>query len=70
MYKVLQKLALKSGRFVADVLELFLIDLAYGKSKYRRRGPRLRPIIHRTYNRRTVIVQQPVPIVRPVKDKE
>lgn len=74
MNKVLQKsvrkLALKSGSFVADALELVLIDLAYGKAKYRRRGPRLRPIIHRTYNRRTVIVQQPVPIVRHVRSTE
>lgn len=70
MYKLLQKLAIKSGRWIADAIELFLIDLAYGKSKYRRRGARLRPIIHRTYNRRTVVVQQPVPIGRQVNGKE
>lgn len=70
LQKSVQKLALKGGSWIADALELFLIDLAYGKAKYRRRGPRLRPIIHRTYNRRTVIVQQPVPIVRHAKSTE
>ena len=70
MYKLLQKLAIKSGRLVVYAIELFLIDFTYGKSKYRKRGARLRPIIHRTYNRRTVIVQQPVPLDRQVNGKE
>jgi hypothetical protein len=49
----------KSLRFIAGAIELVMIDLAWGKGKYRKRGPKMRPIIHRTYNR-TVVVREPL----------
>lgn len=59
----------KSVRGIAAAIELILIDLVFGKSKYRRRGAKMRPIIHRTYNRRTVIIREPVP-THKVQSKE
>lgn len=70
MYKLVRKLAVQTIRWVADACELLLIDLTYGKGKYRSRGARLRPIIHRTYNHRTVVIREPAPIVYKVKSKE
>lgn len=57
---MLVKGAETTGMMVAGCIELVLIDLVYGKAKYRKRGPKMRPIIHRTIHRRTVVIQQPV----------
>lgn len=42
-------------------IELVMIDLVFGKSKYRKRGARMRPIIHRTYNRTVYIRREMLP---------
>lgn len=44
-----------SIRAIAGTIELCLIDLAFGKSRYRKRYPKMRPIIHKTYNRTYVV---------------
>lgn len=54
----LKRLARKSGQFLADSIHQVLIDAVFGKSKYRKKGARVRPIIHRTINNtRTIIVK-------------
>lgn len=62
---------IKSAQFIgmglATGIELVLIDLTFGKSKYRKHGARMRPIIHRTVNHRTVIIQQPVAVTERVQ---
>lgn len=74
MDKILRKVAdvlEKSITVFAASIELVLIDLVFGKAKYRRHGPKMRPIIHRTYNK-TVIARTPAPRVRvyEVKTKQ
>jgi hypothetical protein len=53
---------------IINGVELVAIDFVFGKARYRKRGPKMRPIIHRTYNR-TVVVREPLPSERvyPVK---
>ncbi|HEY7348099.1 MAG TPA: hypothetical protein VH599_07235 [Ktedonobacterales bacterium] len=71
MDKILRKVAdvlEKSISGVAASVELVLIDLVFGKAKYRRHGPKMRPIIHRTYNK-TVIVREPLERVHIVKTR-
>jgi hypothetical protein len=46
-----------------NAVELILIDGVFGKGKYRKRGAKPRPIIHRTYNR-TYIVRPRLPSER------
>lgn len=46
---------------IAGAIELVMIDLAWGKGKYRKRGPKMRPIIHRTYNRTVYIRREMLP---------
>jgi hypothetical protein len=61
---LLEKVALQG--IIGSIIfaaELVAIDLAFGKSWHRKRGPRPRPIIHRTYNR-TIIYRPPVPSER------
>ena len=54
----LKRLACKGGQFLADSIHQVLIDAVFGKSKYRKKGARMRPIIHRTINNeRTIIVK-------------
>jgi 2C-methyl-D-erythritol 2,4-cyclodiphosphate synthase len=48
---------------IISAIELVLIDAVFGKSKYRKRGAKMRPIIHRTYNR-TIVVRSSVPSER------
>jgi hypothetical protein len=60
---VLEAVAMNSIKAVINAVELVMIDFAFGKSKYRKRGPKMRPIIHRTYNR-TVVVREPLPSER------
>ena len=48
----------KSLRFIAGAIELIIIDLAWGKSWYRKKYPRIRPVIQRT-----VIYRQGAPRV-------
>jgi hypothetical protein len=48
-------------RAFADAVELVMIDLAHSKAKYRKRGSKMRPIIHRTYYR-TVVVRERSPL--------
>ena len=60
---LLENVAHLSIKAFANAVELVLIDFAFGKSKYRKRGPKMRPIIHRTYNR-TVVVREPLPSER------
>jgi len=56
--KFWKRLARKSGQLLADSIQLVLVDATFGKSKYRKHGERLRPIIHRTINNeRTIIVK-------------
>ncbi len=40
-------------------VHLFMIDLVWGKGKYRKHGPKMRPIIHRTYVR-NITVREPI----------
>lgn len=51
----------KAARLIAEVIALVMIDLAWGKGKYRKRGPKMRPIIHRTYNRTVFIRREMMP---------
>jgi hypothetical protein len=60
---VLEAVAHTSIKAFAYAVELILIDFVFGKAKYRKRGPKLRPIMHRTYNR-TVVVREPLPSER------
>jgi hypothetical protein len=53
----LEAIVFTSIRAFAGAVELVLIDGVFGKSKYRKRGAKMRPIIHRTINR-TVYVQR------------
>jgi len=46
-----------SIKLLANAVELVMIDFVFGKSKYRKHGAKMRPIIHRTINR-TVYVQR------------
>jgi hypothetical protein len=64
----LEAIVFTSIRAFANAVELVMIDGVFGKAKYRKRGPKMRPIIHRTYNR-TVVVREPLPSERvyPVK---
>jgi hypothetical protein len=48
---------------IINAIELVIADAAWGKAKYRKRGSKMRPIIHRTYNR-TVVVREPLPSER------
>jgi hypothetical protein len=60
---LLEAVAHTSIRAFANAVELLLIDFVFGKAKYRKRGPKMRPIMHRTYNR-TVVVREPLPSER------
>ena len=60
---VLEAVALTIIKGAASAVELVMIDLAFGKAKYRKRGPKMRPIVHHTYNR-TYIVRPPLPSER------
>ena len=62
---LLETLVTKSINGGANAIHFLLIDGVFGKSKYRKRGAKMRPIIHRTYNR-TVYVR-PAPVVHIVK---
>jgi hypothetical protein len=56
--KSLKRWAFKGGQILADSIHQILIDLVFGKSKYRKKGAKMRPIIHRTINNeRTIIVK-------------
>ena len=55
--RVSKAVAFTSIKLFTDAVELLLIDFVFGKGKYRKRGPKTRPIIHRTVNR-TVYVQR------------
>jgi hypothetical protein len=47
------------ANIIINAIELVIIDAVFGKSKYRKRGPKMRPIVHRTYHRnRTVYIQR------------
>jgi hypothetical protein len=48
---------------IINAIELVIADAAWGRAKYRKRDPKLRPIIHRTYNR-TVVVRESLPSER------
>lgn len=58
LIRLLKWIACQSGQLLADSIHLVLIDGTFGKSKYRKKGARVRPIIHRTINNtRTIIVK-------------
>lgn len=59
----LEQVVMKTLAATADAIQLVMVDLVYGKPKYRKRAPQPRPIIHRTYNR-TVIYRQLLPSER------
>ena len=50
-----------SIRASAGAVELILIDAVFGKGKYRKRGPKMRPIIHRHYNKTVYITRRMLP---------
>jgi hypothetical protein len=60
----LEAVVFTSIRAFASGVELFLIDFVFGKAKYRKRGPKMRPIIHRTYNRTVYIRREILPSER------
>lgn len=60
LIRLLKWIACKSGQFLADCIQLVAVDHTpgFGKNKYRKKGTRMRPIIHRTINNtRTIIVK-------------
>jgi hypothetical protein len=59
----LEAVVVTSIKGFASAVELILIDFAFGKGKFRKRGSKMRPIIHRTYNR-TIIYRASVPSER------
>ncbi len=65
---ILEGLVMFGLKALATALELVAIDFAFGKSRYRKRGSRPRPIIHRTYNR-TIVVRSALPSERVMPPK-
>lgn len=44
----------------AGAVELILIDAVFGNARFRKHGPKMRPIIHRTYVRNIVVRERPL----------
>ena len=61
--KKVERFLMNTVDVLVNAIELLIIDLTYGKNKYRRRGSRIRPIIQKTYNHRTVYIREPTPRV-------